>query len=180
MNSGLPRPPLPCAWKKVAQGWPQKRRLPRFVNRLDCRMCIVDRRVDVCRSAHDSNTPKSRRTSCVNLHWHLPSSSYLRASALPQTPFGSESADSAACWDQSRSADRRPADLQTSAHLSTIHIRQSNPDETTGSLLLWGNPYAIFFSWGGWAAVHPRGQHPSRQLKTPRKIILDISRPKPL
>ena len=53
-----------------------------------------------------------------------------------------KSAESSACWDQSRPADQptsRPTDLQTSSHLSTKHTRPSNPDETTSSLLLWGN-----------------------------------------
>ena len=63
-----------------------------------------------------------------------------------------KSADSSACWNQSRPADQptsRPTDLQTSSHLSTIHTRPSNPDETTSSLLLWGKPYAIFLRGRG-------------------------------
>ena len=89
------------------------------------------------------------------------------------------SADSSACWDQSRPADQptsRPTDLQTLSHLSTIHTRPSNPDETTSSLLLWGKPYAIFLRGReggrrrGWAAVQPTGP-PTNKAIHPRSIL---------
>ena len=44
----------------------------------------------------------------------------------------------------------------------SIHVRQSNPTKTRGSLLFWGHPYQFFFPGGGgegrWARVHPTSQ----------------------
>ena len=85
-----------------------------------------------------------------------------------QPKYATKSADSSACWDQSRPADQptsRPTDLQTSPHLSTIHTRPSNPDETTSSLLLWGKPYAIFLrgrGGGRCSTRHLTDQHPDK------------------
>ena len=57
-----------------------------------------------------------------------------------------KSADSSACWNQSQPTK---TSRQSWPSRLSIHVRKSNPTETRGSLLLWGNPYAIFFSWGG-------------------------------
>ena len=61
---GMEQPPTPPHRKKISQGWPQKEDYLWFFARgWSAGYVSIVMQVDLCRSAFDSNTPRSRRIS---------------------------------------------------------------------------------------------------------------------